>query len=192
MTCNEYRTLSSRDIMPDPCELSARLGYEVTGGEPEVLEALLEIKNASAPRYAFREVEIMRRDGGIDLGFGLIESDGLKKALFGATRAYVIAVTLGVGVDRLIKGAQYTSLSHAFMLDAVASAYCEECFRAALLEITDGATRSGGFSPGYADFPLSHQPALLEFLDTPRHMGLTVGGNLLMVPQKSITSILRV
>ena len=48
------------------------------------------------------------------------------------------------------------------------------------------------FSPGYADFPLEVQPKLLEILDAPRRIGLTVSPSLLLIPTKSVTCILGV
>lgn len=52
--------------------------------------------------------------------------------------------------------------------------------------------RTFRFSPGYADFPLEVQPKLLELLDAPRRIGLTVSPGLLLVPTKSVTCVIGV
>ena len=45
------------------------------------------------------------------------------------------------------------------------------------------------FSPGYGDFSLEHQPALLSLLDTQRRIGLTLSEGGMMLPTKSVTAI---
>ena len=48
------------------------------------------------------------------------------------------------------------------------------------------------FSPGYGDLPLAANPALLDFLDAPRKVGLCATDSHLLTPRKSVTALLGV
>jgi cobalamin-dependent methionine synthase I len=45
------------------------------------------------------------------------------------------------------------------------------------------------FSPGYGDFPLSYQRVLIDLLDAPRVLGVSVTPSDLLVPVKSVTAV---
>ncbi len=108
-------------------------------------------------------------------------------------RAVVFAATVGLGLDRLI--ARYAERSPAKALffqaigaeriERVCDLFCQETERALQKE---GYHLGGRFSPGYGNFPLTAQRALLFLLEGEKlGIGLTEG--LMMTPTKSITAI---
>ena len=48
------------------------------------------------------------------------------------------------------------------------------------------------FSPGYGDFPLGCQPALLGGLEASKRVGITLTDSYLMMPSKSVTAVIGV
>ena len=48
------------------------------------------------------------------------------------------------------------------------------------------------FSPGYGDFSILHQKEILDMLDAPKRIGLTMTDAYMLVPTKSVTAIIGV
>ena len=104
------------------------------------------------------------------------------------------ALTLGDAPEGLIRRASVTDRTRALLLDACASAACEQScddlqallagqFQKEGLFVTDR------YSPGYGDLPLTLQPQLLSLLDAARQIGLTLTDTCLMTPRKSVTAL---
>lgn len=115
-------------------------------------------------------------------------------------REVVFAATLGASVDKLISRYQVTNMADAVMLDALASAMIEQVVDkvdnavdiATKKQDTCGKVVFGKrFSPGYGDFPLEAQKEILEFLDAPKQIGLTLTSGNMLSPVKSVTAIVR-
>ena len=84
-----------------------------------------------------------------------------------------------------------TDVLRALIADAEASAAVDVLCDGAEREIL---SRTGGaltvrFSPGYGDYPLEMQSALLDFVDASRKIGLCVTGSEMMTPIKSVTAV---
>lgn len=126
----------------------------------------------------------------IDIGFGGVQSRSLYKNLYGCKEAFIFAVTIGYGVDRLLKRLSVTSMAEHFITDALASAYAESACDMADAEIKGDLICRPRFSPGYGDLPLEIQPKILETVDAGRRLNITLGKTLLMSPSKSITAIM--
>lgn len=191
MMSAEYYDVDKRMIAVSDNELSARLGHRCTHTDPElyrVLEAVLQI---AEPRYAVSRVKLSYDgEGVVDLGFARVQSAALLKNLAGATEAFLFVVTLGAEVDRLLSRLSKTSRSEAFIFDAVASAVAEAACDVAEVEIKGDLICRPRYSPGYADFALEHQAALLAFLGAPAHLGVCVGEAGLMTPMKTISAVM--
>ena len=128
-------------------------------------------------------------DGKIDLGFGPISSENLKKVLWDFDEAFVFGVTLGMDIDRYILRLSKTSISETYLADSIASAYAEAAADKAQDMLLGVNSRNIRFSPGYGDLPLECQRAILKLLDAQNKLGITLTDSLLMKPQKSITAI---
>ena len=115
--------------------------------------------------------------------------------LTGCHEAVLMAVTLGAEAEQLLYRRQVTDMADAVIMDACASAAVENVcdnFEQDLRRQTEQAGRylTGRFSPGYGDLPLETQRSLCGVLDTARRIGLTVSGDCLLHPLKSVTAIL--
>ncbi len=132
----------------------------------------------------------VRIDGDqIDLGFGKFNSENLRYALGNSREAFVFAVTLGIGVERMLFRLSKISVSEHFIADALASAYAEAAADRAQEILNTYAKTKKRFSPGYGDLPLEIQPMILKALDSEKTLGITITEGLLMKPRKSITAI---
>ncbi len=127
----------------------------------------------------------------IDFGDFTLESKDLAKCLSGCRRAVVFAVTVGFGIDRLIKKYSVLSPSRALALSAIGTAqtesvcdlFCEEV-RAAYGDIRPR------FGIGYGDLSLDAQKLIFDNLSVTKHIGITLSDSLLMSPTKSVTAII--
>ena len=131
-----------------------------------------------------------------ELSAYMLGSD-LQKHLDGCDRCALLSCTLGAGVDTTQRLASATDMAYAVVLDALASVLAEQIADAAEDALrqqlqTEGLYVTGRFSPGYGDFPLEMQQALIRLTDAPRKIGLCVTPTHLLVPRKSITAVLGV
>ena len=121
-------------------------------------------------------------------------SKALGKNLGGCAYAVAFAATVGLPIDRLI--AKYASVRAvksllfqaigAERIEALCDLFCED-IKARARE--KGFFTRPRFSPGYGDFPLQTQTALLQALDASRKLGLSLTESLLMTPTKSVTAV---
>lgn len=143
-----------------------------------------EIKSVAVCGYSFAKTAVKTDGDTVTLGFGSFKSRGLAALLKGCDNAYVVAVTLGHGVDRLLRQKAVVSTVEQFATDAVASTLAESlCDRVQGLLPEKTGRR---FSPGYSDLPLTVQEPLLRFLG---NTDITLTETGLMIPSKSVTFI---
>lgn len=177
-------------LQPDLGELAARLQTKRELAAEGTAECLRELKKAIQCRYAYTRVPVLRpAENMLELGFGSFESKNLYKNLDGCGEAFLFAVTLGVGVDRLLMRLSATSGAKHFITDALASALAEAACEQLDAEIKGDLLCAPRFSPGYGDLPLALQKPLLQYLQGQK-IGIHLTENLLMVPTKSITAIM--
>ena len=176
--------------------LKEALRYLGVRGEapPEVVrqaeEACRELLPLCAPRFVWRVVNTAELPA---LGLELPGED-IHTLLRDCDRCVLLALTLGAGVETLIRRAAITSPGKALVLDACASAACEAAVDALQQELeaqlcTEGIFPTDRFSPGYGDLPLTVQAPLLELLDGQRRCGITLTETFIMQPRKSVTAI---
>ena len=109
----------------------------------------------------------------------------------------VMGVTLGNEVDTLIRRTEIINMSDAVILDAACnvaieeySKICEEDIRNNIMK--DNKYLTMRYSPGYGDLPIDIQDELVKIIDGGRKIGLYVTPSHIMIPRKSITSIMGV
>ncbi len=125
------------------------------------------------------------RPGGRDIHEFLAECDGV----------VLMAATLGVETESLIRRASLRNMADAVILDAAGSAAIEtvcDHFCEDLAERLSPRFLTDRFSPGYGDMPLSDQQALFRLLDVTRRIGVSLSKSGLMIPQKSVTALIGV
>ncbi len=191
MISAEYHDIDKRKIAIDDNELSARLGRRCSHTDPELYRVFEAVLQTAEPRYAVTRVKLSYTDEGVvNLGFSDVSSSSLVKNLDGAPEAFLFVVTLGVELDRLLARLSKTSRAEAFIFDAVASALAEAACDVAEAEIKGDLVCRPRFSPGYGDFPLEHQAALLDFLGAPSHLGVCITEAGLMTPMKTVSAVM--
>jgi hypothetical protein len=132
-------------------------------------------------------------DGLVLAGTGLVLPGlDIRRRLAGCRRVALLAATLGVGADTLIRRWEHTDIVRALVLDACANQLIEEvCDGAERAVEADANMRGAGrFSPGYGDLPLTLQPGFLAVLDAGRRIGLTCTESLILLPRKSVTALI--
>lgn len=88
-------------------------------------------------------------------------------------------------------------MSRAVILQAASAAmieeYCDQVCEGLKKEYEEkGLYLRPRFSPGYGDFSLSCQSAVLDALDAGKHLGIKLTDSFLMMPSKSVTAVIGV
>lgn len=182
---------------PQMLDRATVLRYLGAGGwTPDAATAALldkaetALRAAATPRGVWRELPLTALDlptAGTDLA----------RHLRGCDTMVLMAVTLGSGVDAMIRRLEVTDIALGAVADAAASALmetlCDDFEGIIRTGVTAGGRYlTGRYSPGYGDCPLELQDTLCLALDTVRGMGLAVTPQHLMTPRKSVTAILGV
>ena len=148
------------------------------------------VKRAAVCRGCYARVPITVGDGWVVILDSRVESRSLAKHLRGCDEGYLMAATVGIGVDRLIHRLAGVSPAESLAIDAAGGAavewVCDELCR--LLESEAGSLRHR-FSPGYGDFSLDFQRDMMKYLDMWKNCGITLSDGLMMTPTKSVTAI---
>ena len=119
----------------------------------------------------------------------------MEKHMAGAVAAGVLAVTVGMGVERELRRLSFVDPVEQVVFDAAGTTVVERAADACESLVVAAAWERGlytnfRFSPGYGDMPLETQPVLLAALDAQRRLGITLSKSLLMSPTKSVTAVI--
>lgn len=162
----------------------------------EIERSIASIRSLAVPRVAVRVFPLYRGEH-LQAGHTTLQLAGsdIERHLLDCDRVAVLAVTLGHEVDRKIRSSEPASMFRALVLDACASVAVEslaerteQCIAAQYQ--ADGIFHTGRYSPGYGDFPLQTQSAILDVLDAERAIGLTATAYHILLPRKSITAVI--
>ena len=169
-------------------EIIARIGQKIDG---ESLEFHLnKINSVAVYRYAYVRTDLTVANNVCDFGFAKVYSEALAKVFEGCNEAFLMVVSAGTEVDRLISRLYVQNPADAFIVDGIVSAMIESCADYVNTMICKNANTTKRFSPGYADFPLEFQRSFLDRLNAYRSAGITLNENSLMIPMKSITAVI--
>lgn len=172
-------------------EVAMRLRTHREYTDPRIQAAEDLLRKILNVRYVARRVPItFLEQEYLDLGFGPFHSQSLTRNLTGCSEAFLLAVTLGIEVDRLLLQLSHLSPGEHFICDGLASAFAEAACDYAESNLKGSLSCNPRFSPGYGDLPLEIQPDFLQFLDAGRLLGIHLGKTLLMTPMKSITAMI--
>ena len=107
--------------------------------------------------------------------------------------ACLLCATLGAGFDAWHRRVAATSATDALAAQAIGTAalekFLDECEGEIRADLAPGETALPRVSPGYGDLPLALSRDILEALDAPRAVGVSLADSLLLVPSKSVTAI---
>lgn len=200
-------TLTSYQIDAlDRNEVLRYLGYHGQEVTPELDDRLDEaIARCLAIGRARASIAVYRVAGREDLPDGTpqialedtaltLVGSSMRRHMAGARKVGVLAVTIGMGVERELKRLSLTDHLGQVLFDAAATTMVERAADAAEATLVGMAAREGlytnfRFSPGYGDMPMQTQPVLLDALDARRRLGITLSPTLLMTPTKSVTAV---
>ena len=186
-----YEELEEKEILISSNELSARLHSPRDFDRSWINDVERELRESLSCRFAAVRLPLSYPEEGAALiGSLRVRSRDLYKNLFPCQKAFLFAVSLGEGVDRYLYRLSVRSVSRHFLADAIASALAEAAADLCEKKIKAGLSCRPRFSPGYGDLPLSFQEPLLRMTDAYRRLGIKLGKNLLLSPQKTITAIM--
>lgn len=159
-----------------------------------IARAEKELIQVATPRYVSGKFSLSVRDDGAVIGGTYLPSKTLAAHLKGCQEAFLVAFTLGPGVDALIRRYELVEMSLVPVLQACAAVYTEEQADQAQEDLETYAKEKGLFlrprySPGYGDLPLSSQRFLFDALQVSKKIGVTLTDTFLMLPMKSITGV---
>ena len=188
---------------PDRREIYRYLGQQPGSPAPSAeLDALVEdcvaqLLAAARPRTVYSAPLELVRENGLYLGGTELSGKDIKLHLEHCTHAVLLAVTLGVQTDALIRRTEAVDMARAVVLDAASSVLVEQLAADAEEELRGQLARAGRYltgrySPGYGDLPLTLQRDVLRLTDAGRRIGLAVTASGIMTPRKSITAVLGV
>ena len=191
MNLIEYSIIPTEEIILNEYETANRLKVSKGFTSAEIEKNLERLKDVVNGRFSATRVLIKRpKEDTLDLGFGEFKSKILAKNLKDSREAFVFAVTLGMGVDRLLTKLSKTSTAEYFITDALASAMAEALMDEAERRVKGEILTRPRFSPGFGDFTIEIQPRILSLLNAQKLLGITVNDSFLMSPVKSVTAVL--
>ena len=130
----------------------------------------------------------------VHLGPLSFESRNLAKNLSRCEEAFLFGATIGPGPERLILAGRRLSAADALAADAAGTAaveqWCDEInAQLASLAAQENRYLRPRYSAGYGDFSIDAQPQLVQLLDMPRKIGVTITQTNMLLPSKSVTAV---
>ncbi len=124
-----------------------------------------------------------------------INSRYLGRNLKGCDEAYMMAATLGMGTERLLRKASLTNVGEHMYYQAIAAAMTDtwcDWVNDRLLEESEkeGFSLRNRFSPGFGDLSMELQRDFMRILEMQKHLGITLTDGLMMLPTKSVTAFI--
>lgn len=173
--------------------LGAKAG---SGIEADLEKAYSKMLAAAQPRTVYRLFPVRQTENGILAGDTEFTGRDIKKLLANSDKAFLLAVTLGAGVDALLRTKMSCDMAEAALLDICANAETERVCDTLETELFDiignGKYLTRRFSPGYGDLPLKYSSVIVNALNTQKYIGLGTTSADMLVPVKSVTAIIGV
>ena len=185
-----FGSASPKDFEINKIELASRLNTNVNFEYEFINQYIDEFNKAVNYKYAYVRLPISVTNNVCDFGFATVESNSLSRVLRDCKEVFIMAVTTGIEIDRLITKLYLKQDSRAFFIDSIGSAAVESFADYLNKVICQNLNTTNRFSPGYADFPLEFQRDLLARINANQTVGITVNNELFMTPMKSITAII--
>lgn len=172
----------------DPREIARYLGIRGKALDPQGTawadQCQRELAQTVTPRHLGRRLPLTLFQG---------QSRDLDHHLRHCREGILYAVTLGPEADRLLRRWSAQSMAKAAVGQAVCAAWLDELCAAycATLEqdLAPGEYLTPPYSPGYGDWDLAAQQTVLDRLQAPKRLGLSLTGGGMLVPEKSVTAL---
>lgn len=177
------------------------LGYKETVIDEKIMlliqESFQELAKISELKNIYRLFELSKLDDELKIGNLSIKSKSLQKNLKGCSQVVLFGATMGLGADRQLRTYELTNIAKAVVMQACAAAmleeYCDEIQDKIAQQLAEeNLYLRPRFSPGYGDFSILHQREILDMLDAPKRIGLTMTDAYMLAPTKSVTAVIGV
>lgn len=172
-------------------------GQTVSHEIEKITDAMLKKALSLKPLHIYTVSDVIFSDNAVILPQSKMTLPGksIQNHLFGAEKCILFACTLGVGADSEILRLQTAHMTEAIVFDAACTACVEAAANRFEKQILQPFYRKGFFSnsrysPGYGDLPIELQQSIVNTLDCPKKIGLTVTENNILIPRKSITAFI--
>lgn len=157
-------------------------------------EAIVELR-AAEPRHVLKRFPLSVEDQTALVGPLTLASKSLAVHVKDCWEVILLAATLGVKADMMIRRASVCDMSRAMVLQACAAAklegYLDSLCAGMEKELEpEGLSLKTRFSPGYGDLSLDCQGEVLALLEAKKRIGLFLTDGSMMVPTKSVTAII--
>lgn len=177
------------------------MGYKgqlIDDNMEKLLDACMdEVMDISKKSFTYEVFDIERREEGLCLKGTTLVLQGLNIAahLNKAEKCAVMAVTLGLEIDKRIAFYSKTDLTKGLIFDACAAAAVESLCDMVQEKIEAEAGDMGfeitaRYSPGYGDLSIGIQREIAKVLKTYEKIGLSVNESSIMIPRKSVTAFI--
>lgn len=161
-----------------------------------VLECMEELSKIINPRIISKSfpLTLMEHDT-LSIGEMIVQSKNLSKNLAGCEKVILLAATIGVEADRIMKRYSLTDMARVVVLQACGASLLEEYIDDCQQEIQRKVMKEGyylrpRFSPGYGDFSIEHQKQILKMLNAPKEIGVSTTESSMLTPTKSVTALI--
>jgi len=173
-------------------------GQKIDHAMQDLLEACMEeIRSVYRENYTYKIFDIERKPEGLCLKDTtiLLRGRDIGVHLERSVKCAVMAVSLGLEIDKKLSVYSRTDLTRSLVFDACAAAaveaMCDEVQERIEAEAGElGLQITARFSPGYGDFSIDIQKELLRLLKTYEKFGLGVNESSIMIPRKSVTAVI--
>lgn len=160
-----------------------------------IQDSFEELDQIVDAKFVYRIFEIKnQKEDELTIENVRIQSRNLSKNLKNCKEVVLLGTTLGIGVDLLMKKYAVLDMSKAVVIQACAAAvleeYCDKIQKQIAMGLDTGLYLRPRFSPGYGDFSILHQKELLQMLDAPKKIGLTLTDGYMLTPTKSVTAVM--
>lgn len=173
-------------------------GQLMDGNMEKLLDACIdEVMDISKKSFTYEIFDIERTQEELCLkGTTLVlKGEDIAAHLAKAEKCAVMAVTLGLEIDKRIAFYSKTDLTKGLIFDACAAAAVESLCDMVQGEIEVEAENMGleitaRYSPGYGDLSIGIQKEIAKLLKTYERIGLSVNESSIMIPRKSVTAFI--
>lgn len=186
-------------IEPEYREIYRYLGYRGISPDEEtdrrIRKCVADLNRVITPKNVYESFPLETGNGCVRFAGLEVRSSDLIRNLKDSTRITMLAVTIGHGVDKLIRRAEVSDMLDAAIFQAAGAAMVESYIDTVNEQIRQEAKAEGyslrpRFSPGYGDLPLSMQTDFERILKMSRNCGIALTDTYLMVPSKSVTALI--
>lgn len=186
-------------IEPEYREIYRYLGYKGISPDEEtdrrIKKCVADLNRVITPKNVYAGFPLEIADGTVRFAGLEVRSNDLIRNLKDSTRITMLAVTIGHGVDKLIRRAELSDMLDAAVYQAAGAAMVESYIDSINEQIRQEAKAEGfslrpRFSPGYGDLPLSMQTDFERILKMSKNCGIALTDTYLMVPSKSVTALI--